>query len=40
MKKSDTQALKVIINKFMHAVTTIEEKIKIVEFLTAYAQID
>jgi hypothetical protein len=40
MRKSDTQALKVIINKFLQAATTIEEKVKIIEFLTAYARLD
>mgnify|MGYP007006649480 CR=1 FL=1 len=29
-----------IINKFLQAATTLEEKVKIVEFLTAYARLD
>jgi hypothetical protein len=40
MHKQETSPLKVILNKFNQASTTVEEKIKIVEFLTSYARID
>jgi hypothetical protein len=40
MHRTDTSTLKVIVNKFLQATTTVDEKIKIVEFLTTYARID
>ena len=39
MKKQDTSPLKVILGKFIQNTTSVEEKIRIVEFLTSYARI-
>jgi hypothetical protein len=40
MRKQDTSPLRVIVNRYIQTQTMVEEKIKIVEFLTSYAQID
>jgi hypothetical protein len=39
MKKQDTSPLKVILTRFLSNSSNIEEKIKVVEFLTSYARI-
>lgn len=40
MRKQDCPPLKVIVQRFLNNQSTIEEKIKIVEFLTAYTRVD
>lgn len=40
MKKQDAPPLKVVLQKYLSPYSTIEEKIKIVEFLTTYARIE
>lgn len=40
MKKQDAPLLKVILQKYLSNQSTIEEKIKVIEFLTSYARIE